>query len=112
MTIQTSTNGESVIPMIKKDNQETGMKRTLEEFLVGKDPSDKKKNTMVEVVDRYRLLGAPVGSEESAEAFLLKKATATRENAIILKKGVPRQADKTLHTKTVYNPAAFLSIGT
>ena len=99
--------------MIKKINKKLAKRvtRTLEEFSVGKNPADNRKNTMVEVVDGYRLLGASIGSEEYAEAFLLKNAKATREDANA-GKTVPRQANKTSHFKTVHNPAAFPPAGT
>ena len=86
--IQTSTNGQSAIPMIKKTSKKLvrRVRKTLEEFSMGKNPANNRKNTMAEVLDGYRLLGAQVGAEEYAEAFLLRKANATREDARMLEK--------------------------
>lgn len=89
--IQTSTNRESVIPVTKKKKNKLtkSVKRTLEEFSVGKNPNKTRKNIMVKIVDGYCLLRAPVGSEDFAEAFLPKKAEATREGTQNLGKAFP-----------------------
>ena len=62
------------------------IKRTMKEFSVEKIPDDRRKNTMVKVIDGYRLLGTPVRSEESTEKFSLQAAAATKEDAMMLEK--------------------------
>ena len=76
-----SCNGHSALPAIRSKYPtivSTSVTRAVQTYSVGKQ------GEMVEITTGIRLLGAPVGSQMSAEAFLLEAMDKTRTDSVKL----------------------------
>ena len=73
-----SCNGHSALPAIRREYLtivSTSVTRAVQTYSVGKQ------GEMVEITTGIRLLGAPVGSQTFAEAFLLEAMDKTRTDS-------------------------------
>jgi hypothetical protein len=89
--ILTSTNGSSPLPQLQLTNPQlaTSVQSAINKYSITKAATPDAPPVPVELLDGFRLLGAPVGSPSFARQFCLEQAAAAFEAANKLTTSVP-----------------------
>ena len=88
--ILTSTNGSSPIPSLRRTNPAlaTSLQRAINSYSISKASNPTDPPIPVEIVEGYRLLGAPVGSAKFAREFCFERVAAATADAHTLTSSV------------------------